>query len=351
MARQLGHTLEEVEVLLDEATALDWTNDYVRSEECVLQALAMTITARLDSPLLQVRLLLGMGRAQWRKGNWDHAHLMLVGAADLARNLGDAGYESRIISLLLLGFILPNLGRIDEAQQVLEECIAACTERGDRLHLGSAINNRRNLWVARGELSRALEDQQHFKRLGFELGLVGWEYFAEHNLGELHYQAGDTHAATPHIARAMELERDHPEVAPRPWGLLLHARVLAYEGKEELARQALHRIHQVLSERPGTVFSASESVLLSLVELATRPATAEEWQALQTASDECSVEQEPLEVLEIQALARHRKGERQEAVRLLEEALRRAERLPNIMGARLRHSLRQALQTRGSLSA
>ena len=46
---------------------------------------------------------------------------------------------------MLLGFILPNLGRIDEAERVLEECITACTERGDRLHLGSAINNRRNL--------------------------------------------------------------------------------------------------------------------------------------------------------------------------------------------------------------
>ncbi len=347
MAWQLGDHREEAEVLLDLATALDWTNDYVGSEERVAQALAVATTAQLNPPLLQVRLLLGMGRAQWRKGQWEHARELLEHAADKARGLGDAGYESLVISLLLLGFILPNLGRIDDAQRVLEECITACTGRGDRLHLGSAINNRRNLWVARNELSRALEDQQRFKQLGRELGMTGWEYFAEHNLGELYAQAGDAQAAAPHITRAMELERAHPEVAPRPWGLLLHARVLAYEGKEEPARQALHAIQQVLARRPGAEFSPAESVLSSLVELATRPARPEEWQALQERSDACSVEQEPLEVLEVQALARLRRGERQEAVRLLEEALRRAERIPNIMRPRLRRSLRQALGALG----
>ncbi len=345
MARQLGDTHEEVEVLLDEATAFDWSNDYQRSEERVFEAMTVATTALLDSPLLQVRLLLGMGRAQWRQGQWERAHGLLENARELARGLGDAGYESHVISLLLLGFILPNLGRIEEAERVLEECITRCTERGDRLHLGSAINNRRNLWVARNDLPRALEDQQRFKQLGRELGMAGWEYFAEHNLGELYYQAGDTPAAAPHVARAMELEREHPEVAPRPWGLLLHARVLAYEGKEEAARQALRAIQQVMAERPGAQFSPSEDVLLSLVDLATRPASAEEWQALQARSDASSVEQEVLEVLEVQARARLRQGERREALRLLDEALRRAEGLPNIMRPRLRHSLLQALYT------
>lgn len=179
--------------------------------------------------------------------------------------------------------------------------------------------------------------------LGRELGMVGWEYFAEHNLGELYYQEGDTPKAEPHIARAVELERNHPEVASRPWGLLLQARVLAYEGHEARARHALRLLRQALMERPGVELSPSESVLFSLVELATRPAWPEEWRELQARSDACSMEQEPLEVLELQALARLRRGERQEAVRLLTEALRRAEQLPNIMRSRLRRSLERAL--------
>jgi tetratricopeptide (TPR) repeat protein len=111
-------------------------------------------------------------------------------------------------------------------------------------------------------------------------------------------------------------------VAPRPWGLLLYARVLAYEGKEELTRQALKTIRQVLEERPGTEFTAPESVLFSLVELTTRPARDEEWRELQARADEFSIEQDPLEVLEVQALTLLRRGERQEAIGLLEEALR-----------------------------
>ncbi|WP_232537156.1 serine/threonine-protein kinase PknK [Cystobacter fuscus] len=343
LARQLGDAREEVEVLLDEATALDWTNDYARSAERVEQAVSLALVARLDTPLLQVRMLLGMGRVHFRQGLWKRARLLLEAAATQGHRLGDSGYESRIISLLLLGFILPNLGRIDDAQRVLEECIAACTERGDKLHLGSAINNRRNLWVARGELARALEDQEHFKRLGRELGMVGWEYFAEYNQGELHYQAGNVRAAEPHIARAVELERAHPEVASRPWGLLLRARVLAYEGKEEQALQALQAIRQALAERPGTALSSSELVLFSVVEMTTRPTSPEEWQTLQASSDACSMEQEPLEVLEVQALARLRRGECQAAVALLEEALRRAEHIPTIMRPRLRNSLRGGL--------
>ncbi|QRN99316.1 protein kinase [Archangium violaceum] len=345
LARRLGQPLDEVEVLLDEVTALDWTNDYARAEERVHQAMELTVTHRLDTRRLQARLLLGMGLVQFRQGQWEEARIQLEAAANRARRQGDAGYEILIVSLLLRGVILPNLGHIDEAHRVMEECIAACTERGDRLHLGSALNNRRNLWVARNEPARAREDQQRFMRLGRELGMVGWEYFAEHNLGELYYQEGDVRRAEPHIARAVELERNHPEMASRPWGLLLRARVLAYQGHEARARQVLRTLRQALAERPGVELSPSESVLFSLVELATRPARPEEWRELQARADACSIEQEPLEVLELQALARLRRGERQQAVGLLKEALRRAERIPNIMRSRLRRSLEQALAT------
>ncbi len=92
--------------------------------------------------------------------------------------------------------------------------------------------------MARRDLANALKDQERFMHLGRELGVVGWEYFAEHNLGELYYQAGDAAAAEPHITRAIELERRHLEVAARPWALLLHARVLAWEGRSAQATRA-----------------------------------------------------------------------------------------------------------------
>ncbi|WNG54580.1 protein kinase [Archangium gephyra] len=341
LARQLEAIFDEVDLLLDEAMAYDWINDYARSEERVDAAQEMVFAAKLQSPLLQVRLLLGLGRAQFRNGQWEECCEPLQEAAERARKLGDAGYESLVVAQLLLGVILPNIGHIDEAESIFEEVIAECSERGDRLHLGSAINNRRNLWVARNDFQGAMQDQERFLHLGRELGMVGWEYFAEHNMGELLYQAGDAEAAAPHIARAIELERHHPEMAPRPWALLLQARALAYTGQDEKTRALLKEIRQTLKQS-GAEFSPSEEVIFNAVELATRDATPEEWEALLARSNEFSVEQEPLEVLELRGLAWLRRGHRAAAVRSLEEALRRAQTIPNVMRGRLKRSLESA---------
>ncbi|MDY7232776.1 serine/threonine-protein kinase PknK [Hyalangium rubrum] len=345
LAEKLGDTRAEVEVLLDEAMALDWVNNYARSEACVRKAREQAV--KVHSSYVQARLLLGVGRSWFRQGRWEEACPPLEAAADRALALGAAGYETRVVSQLLLAVILPNLGRIDEAEAVLEQLISACTEHGDRFHLGGAINNRRNLWVARKDLTRALKDQELFMTLGRELGVVGWEYFAEHNLGELYYQAGDTAAAEPHIARAIELERRHLEVASRPWALLLHARVLAWEGKNAQARERLGQVREALTLRSHAVeLSPSEEVLYTMVELASREASAQAWHALRQRSMEVSVEQEPLEVLEVMALAALRRGDHEEGLRLLEEALQLAARLPNVMEERIRRTRDRALTRR-----
>jgi len=342
LARHVADVRAEVEVLLDEAMALDWMNDYARSAACVDAAHARV--GKVASTYVRSRLLLGVGTTWFRRGKWSEACPPLEAAADSANLLGDAGYETRVVAQLLLAVILPNLGRISEAEEVLEDVIASCTRRGDRFHLGSAINNRRNLWVSRKDLSSALKDQERFMHLGRELGMVGWEYFAEHNLGELHYQAGDAAAAAPHIARAIELERQHPEVAPRPWALLLHARVLAWEGQYAQARERLGQVRAALAgQRQASALSPSEEVLFAMVELTTRDADLEAWRQLRQRSAEVSMEQEPLEVLEMMGLAALRRGERSEAVRVLQEALKRAAGIPNLMEGRLSRALERAL--------
>ncbi len=343
LARQLGAPADEVDLMLEEAMAYDWINDYARSEERVYAAQEMAFAGNHKSPLLQVRLLLGVGRAQFRNGRWEECCEPLREAAERALQLGDAGYESRVVAQLLLGVILPNIGRIDEAEKLFEEVIHACTERGDRLHLGSAICNRRNLWVARNDLQGAMQDQERFMHLGRELGMVGWEYFAEHNMGELLYQAGRVAEALPHITRAIELEKHHPEMAPRPWAQLLKARSLAYNGQRDKAGELLRDIRRTLKQS-GAEFTPSEEVLFSAVELTARDASDTEWSELLTRSQEYSVEQEPLEVLELRGLDLLRRGEPLRAQGILEEALSRAETTPNLMGHRLRGMLKRAQQ-------
>ena len=342
VAASLGDAGAQVECLLDEATALDWMNDYSGSAERV--EAARLLAGPSPPPLVQARLRLGEGRALYRLNRWAQACAVLEDAALLTKPLGDEGYETLVISLILLGAALPDLGRSDESEAVFAQALELARERGDVLHTASLLNNRRNLWVARRDLLRALEDQGEFMRLGRELGMVSMEYFGEYNLGELHYQAGEPEAALPHVARAVEIERRHPEVSPGPVGLLLAARIAAAQGDAEGARARLAEVDETLAQaradrRPGGELSPSQEVLRAMVDLATRPASDAEWQALLNRSRQASVEQEPIEVQAMRGLAALRAGQREPGERALRAALRLAASLPNVMEARLRREL------------
>ena len=76
------------------------------------------------------RLLLGVGTTRFRQGHREEACPPLEAAADRALLLGDAGYETRVVAQLLLAAILPNLGRVSDAEEVLRDVIASCTRRG-----------------------------------------------------------------------------------------------------------------------------------------------------------------------------------------------------------------------------
>jgi eukaryotic-like serine/threonine-protein kinase len=78
-------------------------------------------------------------------------------------------------------------------------------------------------------------------------------------------------------------------------------------------------------------------VLLDLVSLctSTREATDEAWRALRARADAASVEQELIESREMSALALLRSGHADEAREQLAEALRLAEKIPNVMQRRL----------------
>ncbi|HEU4383202.1 MAG TPA: protein kinase [Anaeromyxobacteraceae bacterium] len=345
LAAELSDAGAQVECLLDEATALDWMNDYSGSMERV--EAARLLCGPDPSPLTRGRLRLAEGRGLFRAGRWPEASAALEDAALRGKALGDQGYETLVIALLLLAVVLPNLSRIDEAEAVVAQGLELCQQRGDQLHLGGFLNNRRNLWVARRDLMHALEDVQRFMRTGRELGMVSIEYFGEYNLGELHYQAGQFEAALPHVARAVEIERRHPEVSPGPVGLLLAARVAAARGDAGEARDRLAEVDEALRRareegRPGGELSPSQEVLRAMVDLASRPASPspdDAWQALLARSRQVSVEQEPIELQLLRGLSAIRAGRREAGERALRAALRLAASLPNVMEPWVRREL------------
>src|SRR4029077_8358655 len=110
-------------------------------------------------------------------------------AIAIAERLDDEAYEIRVISLLLLGALLPFHGQVAEAEQVFETVLSLCEHHGDQAHLMVAFLNRRELWLGRRNLERALEDTRRSIQLAREIGFVAASFMGEYNLAELLYQA------------------------------------------------------------------------------------------------------------------------------------------------------------------
>ncbi|WP_232288443.1 serine/threonine-protein kinase PknK [Anaeromyxobacter sp. K] len=341
VARTVGDPVGEVECLLDEATALDWMNDWAASAERLAQA--ERIAGQSPGPLVAVRLTLARGRALLRRARVREGAAAVEASATLAEPLGDEGYETLMVALVMGGAVLPSLGRTADAERTFGRALALASDRGDALHLASALNNRRNVWIARGDLERALEDEAAFLRIGRDLGMIGIEYVGQFNMGELLYQAGAPDRALPHVHRAVELERRHPEIAGKPLARLLMARLLAWGGDAEGARGWLAEVREVEARSSaGAVLAPSDEVLAAMVDLTARRAGAAEWDALSARSRGTSIDQEALEVLELRGLAALRDGRGAEALAVLEEALRLADGIPNVMRRRLEASLARA---------
>ncbi|MEO5731420.1 MAG: protein kinase, partial [Byssovorax sp.] len=154
----------------------------------------------------------------------------------------------------------------------------------------------------------------------------------------------DLDAAEYHVLKAVELERKRAGDEGRSVVKLLQARLRLYRGEEAEARAvATGLLRESDAARaaglPDPLQVPSESVLCSMIDLATRDADDAAWDALEERSALFSVGQEHIEVLEARALAALRRGSRVEARAQLLRAIAAAERIPNGMGDRLRRAL------------
>ncbi len=344
LARAVGDTTAEVEILLDEATTLDWMNEYARSEECVIAAETLARERSLASPPIEASLLLGLGRSRHRYSREDEAAPLIELAADLAQHLGDDGYETRVISLLMLGFINQGTGRLDDAARVLDEAVALSEAHQDRVHLFAAVNVRSMLRACLGDKAGMVAGFTHALSLARELGQPMLEIVCHYNLGEFLFLMDDLDAAEPHVSKAIQLERARVGAEARAEVTLLDARVQLYRGGSAEAsflamglRRESDAAKAAAQHDPLQV--PSEDVLCTMIELATREASDTEWDALEQRSILFSVGQEHLEVLEARARAALRRGAVDAARAQILRAIEAAARIPNVMGDRLRRAL------------
>lgn len=343
--------LVQTEILLDEAMVLDWLGEYQKAEERVLVAKELEFEGA--SPLVAARLLLGLGRSSVRSSRQEQAAQELARAADAAANLGEEGYETRFIALILLGFLLPGLGRLEEAAAVLDETIRACDERNDLVHYGSAISNRALVRAFQNDRDGAMADFEQAIALGRKLGHWRVELIGHYNLAEYLYLVDEASAAEVHMSAAVALSKRPNAGVPREVVDLLVARVKFYCGAEKEARSIVQQIRTAQDnarqkESGLEILPRSQDVLCSALELATRAASSTEWDEVEARSVLDSFGQEQIEVVEAHALWAVRRGDYYLAEQCLEKALQLASRVQTVMIPRLQIQLAAVRETLSS---
>jgi tetratricopeptide (TPR) repeat protein len=339
LARAAGQADTEAHILLDQATVLDWMSQFQRSSQRVDEARALLARAGTTT-LLEARVCLGLGRVSFRLCDMKAATRSLREAIDRVEPLGNDGYETLVIALMLVSITLPMSGEFDQAEAMVERLIALCEERGDRLHLAGALANRRVLLVARKRVDQIVADGLRCLAIARELGLAELEYIAEYNLAEMLYLADAPGAAEPHLARALELERRRPADETRPVAALLELRLLTYRGSAEAGARLLavgdQQQRATEARNADAIFlpherALCEAIALTLADGHDEPA----WRRLQEDIARHAMEQESIELAEFECIALERRGRLAEARGALERALALLATTPSVMDRRL----------------
>ncbi|MDB4977190.1 MAG: Protein kinase [Myxococcaceae bacterium] len=348
-ARTLGDPERELDLMLDEATVLDWIREFAQSASLVREAME-TVKTLSVSKLVRAKLASGLTRIHHRSR--DAEACIRVGAEAVANTaeLGDAGYEARIVALLMIAPDCVNLGRFDEAERYFDAAVREATAHADWHHLSAAHVNRAVLGFARKDAPQIFADLNRSSQLSRELGEPTVEYCALNNAAEVAYALGELERARDYAERTYALARQIWGESNRELGVceLMLARIALQrecfvEALELLSRYRT-RLAQTASEGPSDLaLYPAEQATFDMVELAARGADAAEWAALEARCAALDLQpMEEVDILDGRALAELRAGRQQESQRLFELALQISEQKPNLVSDRVARHYQRA---------
>lgn len=342
-ARSLGDDEAEIHLLLDQAMALDWLAHWERAGE--LTDTARELLSGDAAPALEARVLMSLGRAAVRAEDLERATALFRDAVARAEPLAGDGYETLVVSQLMLGGLYAWLDRLDDAEQTFEQVITRCRARSDTLHLATALGNRVHLWAIRGDWQRLAADLEEGLMLARVLGNVLLERNAHYNVAAFHYWRGELHAARTHLDRLLDLDARRGGRELRPEASLLQARIELAAGDLDMARAiaADIRAQQAWAEGEGrreALLRPSDRLLLSMVELAVEGVVDDlQWDELFRRALSLSVAQELVEIRDAQACAAVRAGNNAAARSAWQTALATAQSSAAFMIERIQHAL------------
>ncbi len=343
LAVRIGDAATQADVMLDESMALDWAFEWHRSRD--LACLAQELVRGLEAPPLQARVLLAVGRSFHRFNQDQEAIDLLRQAEKLGEESGDDGYEVQVTAGLLLGFLLPFLGRLDEAQEQLDKVEGLASAKGDELHLAAMWNNRSCLAIARNDRERFMEDNRRVSSYARRMGNVNLERNANLNSAYYLYWRAEHAAAEPFARRMIEIDAQYfRQGGFRPDGAVLLARILWGQGDAPGAAKLVAEVRAqqaaVRTEANNELLlQPNDEMLLDMIDLVIGHASAPRWESLMARARSVAQGQELIEVLEMAGLAARERGDLEGARRWWREALSAGERIPNVMGERIARRL------------
>jgi hypothetical protein len=271
LAAAQGDAAGEAELLLEEATVLDWRFDLAEAEARIEEARPLVLgVGQAD---LNGRWQVAEGRAEYRRGEYARAEATLVAALGTSRD-----EEVDTIALLMLGAARLLRQDAEGAARRFSEAIASCERSGNGFHLAVAYSNRVSAWSALAQHERAEADARQATRLALEVGSLLLERMATFNLAEHLYFRGRHAEASETAERSFQLARRLHESPGLPEHVLL-ARICARAGDLEGARRRLAWIDETA---PTDMHTPELQLLRRMVELAVRSPAAgpADWQAL-----------------------------------------------------------------------
>jgi tetratricopeptide (TPR) repeat protein len=291
--------------LLEQATALDWSEEFTRSAAITERALAR----HRESGDAELAPEVGLAHARMvyrQAGPAQTVPLMAEVVAQAAR----AGHsETETIARLLLAPALVVDKRLEEGERAFEKLIELCQRNDDRFHLGGAYANRMLLWAARGQLDRIESDLRTVIQIAREVGYATLERAATHNLAEHRLWQNALDEALTLARRGLSLQVSHGEASTSVDELLL-ARILGARGELAETRSLVVRL-------AATDLPAEDRIVVEVLGCFLEEAPPERWEPwLKRADDSLSEELQ----LELTTLAERRGAlslERLAHVRLL----------------------------------
>jgi len=338
LAQRLGDRKVEAEIVLDEATCLDWIDEWRRSRDLAEEV--RSLASGFDSPFIRAGLLMALGRSAVRFGDNDRAADLLAQAARHAEALGDAGYEILVVSLSMNGYVLASLGRLSEAAATFDRVIPLCEQHGDLQHLGGAFGNRTFLWTCMNDGARLLADLQREIAIARELGHHRLEWQGRIELARYYYWIDNLVAAEEETRRAKDLIERRFGDAARPETAVLLARVLLARGDTRGAREVLDSIRsrQAIARARGLAevdLLPTEEVFFDMVDYSLRTTSNQSWEELIGRGRQYLNFPEQVELFEVRARNALASGEKELARTTLELASRLCRDVPGFLAARI----------------